>query len=161
VGCEASEEFRFLSASALKIFDRAVAGMSWYEYSRHATSVLVYYLRGYDCLLQQLDERGLIDELTLEQLVGFTNGLYEGWPLRKTEASDRMNSLDILSTDIPVAERIMYLALDTWFLRNLFAEQLRQTRDYVRTMIEGFGRSACLRVQTAGVDKPEKVKTPR
>jgi len=40
IGCEASQEFRFLSKSALKIFDKAVGGMSWYEYSRHSTSVL-------------------------------------------------------------------------------------------------------------------------
>src|SRR3990172_3853101 len=69
IGCEASKEFKFLSASAMKIFDKAVLGMSWYEYSRHATSVLVYYLRSYDCILQRLDERELLDALTLEQLV--------------------------------------------------------------------------------------------
>ena len=42
-----------------------------------------------------------------------------------------MNSLDILTTDIPLAERMMYLALDTRFLRDHFAMQLQQARDHV------------------------------
>ena len=87
VGCEASKEFKFLSTSAMKIFDKAVDGMSWYEYSRHATSVLVYYLRSYDHILQRLDERELLDTLTLEQLVEFTNALYDEWPMRKPDWS--------------------------------------------------------------------------
>ena len=154
VGCEASKEFKFLSASALKIFDKAVDGMSWYEYSRHATSVLVYYLRSYDHILQRLDERELLDTLTLEQLVEFTNTLYDEWPMRKPEWSElgtsrmmihaRMNSLDILSTDIPLAERMMYIALDTWFLRDHFAIQLQQARDHVERRIEAL-RSALRR----------------
>ena len=89
VGCEASKEFKFLSTSAMKIFDKAVDGMSWYEYSRHATSVLVYYLRSYDHILQRLDERELLDTLTLEQLVEFTNALYDEWPMRKPDWSVR------------------------------------------------------------------------
>jgi hypothetical protein len=146
VGCEASKEFKFLSPSAMKIFGKAVDGMSWYEYSRHATSVLVYYLRSYDHILCLLDERELLDALTLEQLVAFTNTLYEEWPLRKPDwsahhhhlshDSDRMNSLDILSTDIPLAERMMYIALDTGFLRDHFAIQLQQARDHVERRIE-------------------------
>lgn len=75
VGCEASREFRYLSPSAMKVFDRAVEGMSWYEYSRHATSVLVFYLRSYDCILQKLDESDRLDALTFPQLVAFTNAL--------------------------------------------------------------------------------------
>jgi hypothetical protein len=278
-GCEASKEFRFLSLSAMKIFDKAVNGMSWYEYSRHATSVLVYYLRGYDCLLQMLDEGGLLDTLTLEQLVQFTNTLYDEWPMRKPDwsmrhllnairipefpmsgielatssldwftgtttehvmpdstepvledvrrirdkltlevpfslrstdkgyrfmltfpagergievhlrngnrpvligtlvpelwrvginrgeswsgtdlakgkksllqnlhrhlsyDSDTMNSLDILSTDIPLAERMMYIALDTWFLKDHFGLQLRQARDHVKRRIDALRNS--------------------
>jgi hypothetical protein len=145
VGCEASREFRFLSAAALKIFDKAIDGMSWYEYSRHATSVLVYYLRGYDHIVQRLDEREPLDALTLEQLVAFTNSLYDEWPLRKTDWSVRhhlsddsphMNSLEILTTDIPLAERIMYIALDTWFLQDHFAIQLQQARDQIDRRIE-------------------------
>jgi hypothetical protein len=132
VGCEASEEFRFLSTSALKVFDKAVEGMSWYNFSRHATSVLVYYLRSYDHLLQKLDEVHLLDAMTLPQLVHFTNTLYDEWPLRKREClldvSARMNSIDLLSTDIPLAERMMYIALDTRFLRDHFAAQLLQAR---------------------------------
>ena len=116
VGCEASKEFTFLSTSAVKIFDKAVDGMSWYEYSRHATSVLVYYLRSYDHLLQRLDERELLDRLTLEQLVEFTNTFYDEWPMRgparrvrhrRYYDADPMNSLDLLLTDIPLAERMM------------------------------------------------------
>ncbi len=147
VGCEASKEFKFLSTSAMKIFDKAVNGMSWYEYSRHATSVLVYYLRGYDHLLQRLDERELLDTLTLEQLVEFTNALYDEWPMRKADGSvrhPRMNSLDILSTDIPLAERMMYIVLDTWFLPDHFATQLQQARDHVERRIEAL-RSALRR----------------
>ncbi len=153
VGCEASEEFKFLSKSAIKIFDRAVDGMSWYEYSRHATSVLVYYLRSYDCILQRLDERELLDAVTWEQLVQFSNALYEEWPLRQRDWSvrhplsenlhnhlindpDCMNSLEILSTDIPLVERMMYLALDTQFLKDHFAAQLQQARDHVEKCIK-------------------------
>jgi len=146
-GCEASKEFKFLSPSAIKIFDKAVNGMSWYEYSRHATSVLVYYLRGYDHLLQRLDARELLDALALEQLVEFTNALYDAWPMRKADGSvcpPRMNSLDILSTDIPMAERMMYLVLDTWFLPDQFAAQLRQARDHVERRIKAL-RSVMLR----------------
>jgi hypothetical protein len=147
VGCEASKEFKFLSTSAIKIFDKAVDGMSWYEYSRHATSVLVYYLRSYDHILQRLDERAFLDTLTLGQLVAFTNTLYDEWPIRKPENlhhhlscdSDPMNSLDILSTDIPLAERIMYIALNTWFVQNHFAMQLQQARDHVERRIEALG----------------------
>jgi hypothetical protein len=77
VGCEASEEFKFLSASAMKVFDEAIEGMSWYDYSRHATSVLVYYLRSYDHLLQKLDEKHLLEAMTLPHLVELTNALYD------------------------------------------------------------------------------------
>ncbi len=148
VGCEASKEFTFLSASAMKIFDKAVDGMSWYEYSRHATSVLVYYLRSYDHILQKLDERELLDTLALEQLVEFTNTLYDEWPIRKPDWSvhhplnairvpeTEMNLLDILSMDIPLAERMMYIALDTWFLQGHFAKQLQQARNHVERRIK-------------------------
>jgi hypothetical protein len=258
VGCEASFEFKFLSASAMKIFDKAVDGMSWYEYSRHATSVLVYYLRSYDHIVQRLDELELLDALSLERLVAFTNALYEEWPLKKPDWSERhplnairvpefpksgielsaysldwfsreevtaavplklwstekgyrftlafpegkcdidvhlkkgnkpvlkgtlvaelwragisrdkswsgteltkgkklllqnlhhhlskdsasMNSLDMLSLDIPLAERMMYIALDTWFLQDHFAIQLQQARDHVERRIEAL-RSEC------------------
>jgi hypothetical protein len=149
IGCEASKEFKFLSASAIKIFDKSIDGMSWYEYSRHATSVLVYYLRSYDRLLQRLDERELLDTLTLEQLVEFTNALYDEWPMKKpgwsqirrhdaNNDSDRMSSLAILSTDIPLAERIMHLALDSRFVQNMFTIQLQQARDHVEGLIAGF-----------------------
>jgi len=145
IGCEASEEFKFLSTSAMKIFDKAVGGMSWYEYSRHATSVLVYYLRSYDHLLQQLDERDLLDGLALEQLVEFTNTLYDEWPLKQpdcsaghpsTDHAAAMNSLDILSTDLPLAERIMHIALNTRFLHDHFAVQLQQARNHLERRIE-------------------------
>ncbi len=139
VGCEASEEFRFLSASAMKVFDKAIAGMSWYEYSRHATSVLVYYLRGYDHILRMLDERKLLASRTLEQLVRFTNALYNEWPMRNPdEGSIRMSSLDILSTDIPLSERIMYIALGTCFPHDRFVIQLRQARNRIERCMNGF-----------------------
>jgi hypothetical protein len=145
IGCEASKEFKFLSTSALKIFERTVDGMSWYEYSRHATSVLVYYLRSFDHILRMLDERELLGTLTLEQLVAFTNALCDKWPLRKPDwsahhhrscDSDPMNSLAVLSTDIPLAERILYIALDTWFLQDHFVAQLQQARDHIERRME-------------------------
>ena len=151
VGCEASKEFAFLSPSALKSFDKAVDGMSWYEYSRHATSVLVYYLRSYDRLLQELDERRLLDTLDLEKLVAFTNALYDAWPLRRPgrSAPDPVNQCSrptnppyILSRDIPVAERIMYIALDTWFLPDRFDAQLQQARERVERHVEAGDFSA-------------------
>ena len=142
-GCEASREFKFLSPSAMKIFDKAVNGMSWYAYSRHATSVLVYYLRSYDYILQRLDERDLLDTLTLERLAEFTNALYDEWPMRKAD-SDAMDSLGILSTDIPLAERMMYIALDTWFLQGNFAMQLQQGRDHIERCMESLSGRAIL-----------------
>jgi hypothetical protein len=151
VGCEASKEFRFLSASARKIFDKAVDGMSWYEYSRHATSVLVYYLRSYDYILQKLDDLELLDALTLAQLVDFTNKIYDQWPLRKpdwnenhplSDDSESMNSLDILLIDIPLAERIMHLALDSWFLRDHAAAQLQQARNHIERSIEALNNES-------------------
>jgi hypothetical protein len=138
-GCEASKEFRFLSPSAIRVFAGAIEGMSWYEYSRHSTSVLVYYLRCYDRLLQRLDEKGLLDSLTLEQIVSFTNSYYDEWPLRQPDAtgeSKRMNSLDILSMDIPLAERIMFIALDTWFQNDHLAAQMKQAESYFSGRVE-------------------------
>ena len=155
VACEASKEFRHLSASARKIFDKAVDGMSWYEFSRHAISVLVYYLRSYDHIWQMLDKRGLLDAITLANLVGFTNTLFDEWPLKKPyrcghhslkpwnapaapepgEAADAMNSLDILSTEIPLSESILHIALGTCFLQNCFATQLQQARDQIEKNI--------------------------
>jgi len=292
-GCEAGKEFKFLSPSAMKIFDKAVRRMSWYEYSRHATSVLVYYLRAYDHLLRRLDERECLEMLTLEQLVKFTNRLYDEWPIRKpdwsarhplnairipefprsgvelssfsldwfagtktggersasTESalgdvrrsreemttdvplrlqstdkgyrftltfpegehnidvhlrngnrpvlkgtlvqelwraginreeswsgtdrikgkrlllqnlhhglshdSDPMSSLDILLTDIPLAERMLYIALDTWFLQDHFATQLQQVRDHVDRRIEALLREPCTRSKGGESAYPE------
>jgi hypothetical protein len=137
VGCEASKEFPFLSASAMKVFDKAVDRMSWYEYSRHATSVLVYYLRSYDYLIQALDESALLDGLNLDQLVAFTNSLHDEWPLKKpfsfydVEDSEHMNSLAILSTEIPIAERILYIALNTWFRSDNYTSELQQARSFL------------------------------
>jgi hypothetical protein len=139
IGCEASKEFGYLSSSAMKIFDQAVMGLSWYEYSRHATSVLVYYLRGYDHLLQRLDERKLLDRCSLEQLCRFTNRLFDTWPLKRADHdSGHLDSLEILSSDIPLSERIIYLALDTCFRKDRFAVQLRQSRDHLEKWIEAF-----------------------
>jgi hypothetical protein len=146
VGCEASKEFSFLSTSALKVFDKAVDGMSWYQYSRHAISVLVYYLRCYDHLLHRIDERCLLDELTLEQLVEFTNALYDSWPFRdlpqvsRSDDSGFMNSPDILSKDISLSEGIMYIALGSCFPPNRFALQLTQARDHLEKHMDLFSR---------------------
>ena len=57
--------------------------------------------------------------------------------------SDHMNSLDILSTDIPLAEKMMYIALDTWFLQEHFAKQLRQARDHVERRIKALRSKRC------------------
>jgi hypothetical protein len=143
VGCEAVREFPYLSPSARKVFDKAVEGMSWYDYSRHATSVLVYYLRSYDHLAVQLDERNLLDTLSLPQLVDLTNALYEKWPLKKPEQAEKaepgraagpipfMDSLQLLSTGIPLKESILYIALGTGFTPGGFNRQLQHARDYL------------------------------
>ncbi len=160
VGCEASREFPYLSPSALKVFDRAVSGLSWYEYSRHATSVLVYYLRSYDYVVQNLDRRGLLADWTLERLVAFTNDLYDHWPLKRPDWSERhslnrlrfpefpaegrecnaspldsgtipVDSPDILSAGMSPAERILYVALDSWFLPDRLAGQLMRARHLI------------------------------
>jgi hypothetical protein len=132
-------EFRFLSISAMKIFDQAVNGMSWYEYGRHATSVLVYYLKSDDHLLQQIDEGRLFDALDLKELIEFTHALYDKWPLQKPNLFQNpqhdMSPLDILATDIPLGERIMYIALDTRFSSNQFGQHLRHARDHVQERI--------------------------
>ena len=47
-----------------------------------------------------------------------------------------MDTLAILSTDIPLAERVMYIALDTWFLPDRFGEQLVQAREFVGRSID-------------------------
>ena len=47
-----------------------------------------------------------------------------------------MNSLEILQTDIPLAERMMYIALDTWLLQDHLAIQLQQARDHVESRIK-------------------------
>ena len=107
--------------------------------------MLAYYLRCYDHILQRLDERELLDTLTLQQLVEFTNALCDEWPLRNPDWSERhppshdsdpVNYLDVLSTDIPLAERLMYIALDTRFLRDHFVMKLQQARDHIDRHIE-------------------------
>jgi hypothetical protein len=150
VGCEASKEFPYLSTPARQVFDKAIDGMSWYEFSRHATSVLVYYLRGYDFMVQRLDERNLLSALTLEQLVEFTNALYDKWPLKNQACNMQpptwatqdpelpMTSLQILSLDIPLAERILYIALNSCFLHDRFEWQLQQARDCIQKHIKAF-----------------------
>ncbi len=140
VQCQASVEFRHLSPAAFEVFGRTVRGMSWYEYSRHATSVLVYYLRSYDHVLQNLAARDVLSAWTLEDLVAFTNALFDGWPLRelerKAEPPDRngsasMDPLEILSADIPLAERILYIALGSRFSRNHFTIGLERARAHI------------------------------
>jgi hypothetical protein len=51
-----------------------------------------------------------------------------------------LNSLDILSADIPLAERIMYIALDTRFLQDRFSMQLKLARDHVKKKVTAFAR---------------------
>jgi hypothetical protein len=151
IGCEASKEFKFLSVPAMKIFDKAIEGMSWYEYSRHAISVLVYYLRSYDHIFQKLDEGELLDLLTLKQLVELTNTLHDEWPMKEPDRGIRhsgcVNSLDMLSTDIPLSERMMYIALDAWFLQDHFAAHLQQARDHIESRIKAFRSGMPVRVR--------------
>jgi hypothetical protein len=66
-------------------------------------------------------------ELPECQLLGFVDG-------KRTAGC--MNSLDILSTDIPLAERIMYIALDTRLQQDRFAAQLQKARDHIEKCIE-------------------------
>jgi hypothetical protein len=97
--------------------------------------------------LQRLDKRGILDTLTLKQLVDFTNSLYDKWPIGKPDwsvrlylesDSDRMNALELLSTNTPLAERIMYIALDSWFMQDHFDIQLQQARNFIERRIETY-----------------------
>jgi hypothetical protein len=115
VGCQASEEFKFLSASAIKVFDKAVRGMSWYEYSRHATSVLVYYLRSFDHIIQILDERSVLDKLTLERLVEFTNALYDKWPMKRPDFDSLYPLTGIRVPEYPIPNTILGASSIDWF----------------------------------------------
>ena len=60
--------------------------------------------------------------------------------LAKTEvpASDRMTSLEILSKEIPLPERIMHIALDPWYRKDCFSAQLQQARDHLEKYIDAF-----------------------
>jgi len=59
-------------------------------------------------------------------------------------AANPMSSLDILSTDILLAERMMNIALDTWFLQDHFAMQLQQVRDHVERSIDALHSDLCV-----------------
>ncbi|MBN2339830.1 MAG: hypothetical protein JXP48_14990 [Acidobacteria bacterium] len=143
VECEAGREFRYLSPSALGMFDRAVEGLSWYEYSRHATSVLVYYLRAFDHLLVRMNEAAGLGRLPLRQLASFTNALYDDWPFQRpgaavpgTPGMGFMNTLDLLRTPIPLPERILYIALRTGFRADTFGAQLGRAREWIMRRME-------------------------
>jgi hypothetical protein len=150
IECEASAEFRFLSNSALRVFDKAVEGMSWYEFSRHSTSVLVYYLRSYDPILKKLDERKLLETISLKQLVEFSNALYDEWPLRESGASENdpvcsaaepMDFREILSMGIPTGEKIMHVALGTRFTKKQVSFQLKLAEENMEKRIAEFCHS--------------------
>ena len=122
--------------------------MSWYEYSRHATSVLVYYLRGYEYIIQLLKDVGRADIPTLSRLVEFTNELYDNWPLRNHEKvaddeanpdSDQMDSLEILSIDIPLTERMFHIAIGSELCRDSFAARLNEARTFVKQRVASLG----------------------
>jgi hypothetical protein len=143
VGCAAGKEYHLLSPSARKVFDRAVDGMSWYEYSRHATSVLVYYLRSYDHLFQILDEEGILDGQNLRQLAAFTNAIFDAWPLgSRGDKSPQDDSLDVHATDLPEAEKTLYVALDSRFLNRDFVVQLRKARNFILGRVRTQSRDA-------------------
>jgi hypothetical protein len=90
--------------------------MSWYEYSRHATSVLVHYLRSYDHILQRLDERKLLDALSLKRLVAFTNALYDEWPLRKPDSSEAHPLNAIRIPEFPISDIVFGTSSVSWFM---------------------------------------------
>lgn len=87
--CDWSEEFQYLSDSALKVFDKAIEGMSWYDYSRHGTAVLVAYLRSYDHIMQKLDEKDLLEDISLQQIAELTNNLYENFSEKASCSVDK------------------------------------------------------------------------
>jgi len=138
VACEAAREFPHLSPAALGVFDRAVEGLSWYEYSRHATSVLVYYLRAFDHLLVRMDEAAVLGRLPFRELVSFTNALYDEWPLKipVPRGTGFMSALDLLRTPIPLPERILHIALRTGFRADTFGEQLEKGREWIVRRME-------------------------
>jgi hypothetical protein len=143
VECEAGREFRYLSPAALGVFDRAVTGLSWYGYSRHATSVLVYYLRAFDHLLVRMNEAAVLARLPLRQLASFTNALHDDWPFQRPTAAvpaqtgmGFMNTLDLLRTPIPLPERILHIALRTGFRADTFGAQLGRAREWIARRME-------------------------
>ncbi len=81
--CNWTEEFKYLSDSALKVFDKAIQGMSWYEYSRHSTAVMVAYLRVYDFIFEKMDTQGKLENKSLEELTQFTNEVSNKWKFSK------------------------------------------------------------------------------
>ena len=91
--CTISKEFGYLSDVALEIFDNATKNMSWYEYSRHSTAVLVSYLRAYDYLLQKMAEKIDVVSLPLSELTLLINRFYDQWSFR-LNTTCRTNLID-------------------------------------------------------------------
>ena len=91
-----------------------------------------------------------------KESIRYTNALHAEWPMKNPDGgvphlpnaiqshernrclkddSGSMSSLEILSKGIPLS-RMMYIALDTRFLRAHFPIQLQQARNHVQTFIE-------------------------
>lgn len=93
-GCEWAKEFPYLSDSALRVFKKATEGMSWYEYSRHSTAVLVAYLRAFDFLLEMMDKRDKLESKSLDEVVEFTNDLFDNWEFPRPVHFSKSNEKD-------------------------------------------------------------------
>jgi len=113
--CTWSEEFRYLSDSARKVFERATNGMSWYDHSRHGTAVLVAYLRSYDNIIQMIDKKGKLDKMSLENLVEFTNNIFDNWPLKEHKWSIRHELSQARVSKFPVPDKTVQKGTLDWF----------------------------------------------
>jgi hypothetical protein len=112
VNCSPSKNFKYLSDSALKVFDKTMGGMSWYDYSRHATGVFVSFLRGYDHIIQMLDQKGKLDSMSLEGLVEFTNELFDNWKFMAPRRNRAHRLEDIRIPQFPVSGEIVNGKID-------------------------------------------------
>jgi hypothetical protein len=120
--CGWSEEFKYLSDSALKVFDKAIEGMSWYEYSRHSTAVMVAYLRVYDFLFEQMDAQGKLENKSLDELIKFTNELANNWEFKKPVHFYKSTQEDWITPKHYASGKIITKGKNTTILTGSFEE---------------------------------------
>jgi len=120
--CEWTKEFQYLSNSALKVFQKATKGMSWYEYSRHSTIVMVAYLRAYDFLFEMMDKQGKLDNQPLDKLFEFTNKLSDNWEFKSPKHTYKSTEKDWIIPKHYAPGRIVATRKNTDILVGTFEE---------------------------------------